>query len=241
MFSKLSLISLVFVAAVSVNGMSFDDYLMEREFSSDMLDVREPFSYLDARDSFYADLDAREPFYDDLEARALAEIREAVESLDMEAREPEPVPVPAPAPVPHHNKNHKERPKKHAHNKHTKVIVEKVVVEKHNKHKHKKGSKLVVVEKPAVTKTITANGSKQTIVEHAGGPTITLAPQGTVTVYQGVTYTIAKPKATSVNRLTLVKGKLAGKKNDAQSVSAASSMKLYALLGALTAVGALFA
>jgi len=223
MFSKLSILSLIFVAAVSVNGMSFDDYLMERELSSDMLDTREPV-YAEIRESM-------EPTF--------AEIREALEFLGMDAREP--------APAPHnHKKNQMHQPKKHNH-KHTKVIVEKVIVEKqkpqqHNhNHQHNNnngGNKVVLIKEAPVTKTITVNGAKHTVIQQVGGPTITLAPQGTVTVYRGKTYTVAKAKPTSINRLKTLGKKI---KNSGQAPSAVSSMKVYTLLGALTAVGALFA
>jgi len=236
MFSKATILSLVFVAAASVNAMTYDDYLMERELSSDMLDVREPFDYIDIR----------EPLYEDYEARALAEIREALEIMDIDAREPAPVPE-------EHREKHKH--KKH-HHKNQKVIVEKVIVEKpehklkhkheHNhkhkyKHNHKHtNGKLVLVKEAPATKTITVNGAVQTVVQQANGPTFTLAPKGVVTVVQGHTYTIVPPAATPVN--VKVNLKTQGKaKNDAQATSVASSMKLYALLGALTAVGALFA
>jgi len=232
MFSKLSLLSLFFIAAVSVNGMSYDDFIMERELAVEMLDAREPFEplYADIREAVDFP-EAREP--------SLSEIREVLELLALEAREP----VPAP-----HKHKHKQQPKKkhaHKHNKHNKVVVvkQKIVQKPNHNHKHKASNnlnnKVVVVKQAPVTKTIMVNGAKQTIVQQAGGPTITLAPQGTVTVYQGKTYTVAKAKPTSpVNRLLK---KLGGKKNAAQAVSASGSMKVYALLGALTAVGALFA
>jgi len=240
MFSKLTLLSLFFVAAVSVNGMSYDDFVMERELATEMLDAREPFEpvYADIREAIDFP-EAREP--------SLAEIREVLELLALEAR--------APVPAPHkhnHKHNHKQQPKKkhvHKHNTHKKVVVVKhklVQKPKHN-HKHKanknlnngNNNKVVLVKQAPVTKTITVNGAKQTIVQQAGGPTITLAPQGTVTVFQGKTYTVAKAKPTSpINRLLK---QLGAKKNAAQAVSASGSMKVYAFLGALTAVGALFA
>jgi hypothetical protein len=233
MFSKLSILSLIFVAAASVNALSYEDYLMERELSSDLLDIREPFDYVDTRN------------FEDYEARAFAEIREALEMMTVDAREP------APVPNDEHHKNHRHKhaAKKHNHkhnHKTQKVIVEKVIVEKpehkhSHKHEHKHtNGKIVLVKEAPATKTVTVNGAVQTVVHQVGGPTITLAPQGTVTVVQGHTYTIAKPKATPIN--VKVNLKTLGKaKNDAQAATVASSMKLYALLGALTAVGALFA
>jgi len=229
MFSKLSLLSLFFVAAVSVNGMSYDDFVMERELATEMYDAREPFEpvYADIRETMDVP-EAREP--------TLAELREVLEMLAMEAREPMPAP---------HKHKHKQQPKKHVHkhNKHNKVVVvkQKIVQKPKHNHKHKpaNNNKVVLVKQAPVTKTITVNGAKQTVIQQVGGPTITLAPQGTVTVYQGKTYTVAKAKPTSPVKNLLKK--LGGKKNAAQAVSASNSMKLYTFLGALAAVGALFA
>jgi len=241
MFSKLSVLSLLFVAAASVNAMSYDDYIMERELSAELLDAREAFEPL---------YEVREPMdFPEVREPDLAEIREALEFLAMDAREPAPAP---------NKKHHKHQPPKHVvhkhnnghkHNhKHNKVVVVEKVVHKpaHHNHNHKvvhkvapNNNKVVLVKQAPTTKTITVNGAKQTVIQQVGGPTITLAPQGTVTVYQGKTYTIAKPKATPVNKLKFNLKNL-GKKNGAQSVSA-GSVKLYTFLGAMAAVGALFA
>jgi len=236
MFSKLSVLSLLFVAAASVNAMSYDDYIMERELSAEMLDAREAFEPI---------YEVREPMdFPEVREPNLAEIREALEFLA--AREPSPVP---------NKKHHKQQPKHvvhqqnhgHKHNhKHNKVVVvEKVVVQKPNPN-HKvvpqaaNNNKVVLIKEAPTTKTITVNGAVQTVIQQVGGPTITLAPQGTVTVYQGKTYTVAKPKATpaSKNKNNL---KNLGKKNGAQTTSVSGSMRLYTFLGGMAAVGALFA
>jgi len=236
MFSKLSVLSLLFVAAASVNAMSYDDYIMERELSAEMLDAREAFEPI---------YEVREPMdFPEVREPNLAEIREALEFLAMEAREPTPAP---------NKKHHKQQPKhvvhkpNHAHkhnHKHNKVVVVEKVVQKPN-HNHKvvhqaaNNNKVVLIKEAPTTKTITVNGAKQTVIQQVGGPTITLAPQGTVTVYQGKTYTVAKPKATPANKLKNLKN--LGKKNGAETASASGSMRLYTFLGAMTAVGALFA